>query len=693
MKRPSICAWIIAKNEERDLPRCLKSIEPVVDKVVLVDTGSTDKTIEVAQHTIDRPVAASVYLEASERGDDGEWRLMDFSKARNFAIDLAERTGCERLLWMDADDELLTPRTIARAAYLPPAAYGVWIDLGSNTRQVHHRLWPASAQIRFAGRCHEYPILDRVPQIVIDEAVIRHDATPHGSETSNARNLRILEAEHAENPNARTAFYLANTHKDAGRWKEAAEWYYRRIAYGHEFRDEYLFATLYLIRVLRNMGEEGRALSVTLRAIEFAPDWQEFRMELAQHYYKAKNYAECINEAMRAIGKPIPATVLWREPQMYGDQPARLISWCYEHMGLTHIALAWSKEATRMIGTRDADWEKREQRLSMIENPPAAPAIIKRTRQLIALHRPGAIGDILMTLNLIPALKAANPDAEIHYFCHPSLGAQEALGGIMLQAGVDKVMDSTRADAMRKDYDRWIDLIGYPMAEGYPYKRMSRHLLEYFADEMGVPITSGRVDVYGTVIGIDEDGRPIDSAPTSVVRRPTLPQLTLPRPKRPAFVDDRDYATVQIKAGWSKYKQWPRERWQDVFDALPHIPAIILTAEMTPKLADAIALVAHARLHVGIDSFANHLTNYLWTDAFGARRVPGVILWGSTQASAAGYPDNINISSGIECQPCFREDPAISRQRTDPCPNAHACMDRISVDEVVAAVTKAWERA
>ncbi len=81
----------------------------------------------------------------------------------------------------------------------------------------------------------------------------------------------------------------------------------------------------------------------------------------------------------------------------------------------------------------------------------------------------------------------------------------------------------------------------------------------------------------------------------------------------------------------------------------------------------------------------------------------GVILWGSTQASAAGYASNVNITRALPCQPCFRENPAISRMDRGPCispPRAtydddtpHACMADIGVDEVVEAVRQLWKES
>jgi len=78
-----------------------------------------------------------------------------------------------------------------------------------------------------------------------------------------------------------------------------------------------------------------------------------------------------------------------------------------------------------------------------------------------------------------------------------------------------------------------------------------------------------------------------------------------------------------------------------------------------------------------------------------------VILWGSTQASAAGYPHNANISLGLPCQPCFREDPTVSKMPRGVCINPpgqtydrprHACMHGIKVDDVVAQVQHAWSK-
>ena len=107
-----------------------------------------------------------------------------------------------------------------------------------------------------------------------------------------------------------------------------------------------------------------------------------------------------------------------------------------------------------------------------------------------------------------------------------------------------------------------------------------------------------------------------------------------------------------------------------------------------------LALISNATMHVGVDSFSNHATYVFNT--------PAVILWGSTQWSAAGYPNNTNISLGLECQPCFREDPAMSLHPKGPCIKPpgqvyeeprHACMSGISVHQVNEAVKTLWDKS
>ena len=88
MKEISLC--MIVRNEEEVIERCLKSICDLVDEIIIVDTGSTDKTKQIVSKYTDK-----IY--------DFEW-VNDFAKARNYSFSKATK---DYILWLDADDVIL----------------------------------------------------------------------------------------------------------------------------------------------------------------------------------------------------------------------------------------------------------------------------------------------------------------------------------------------------------------------------------------------------------------------------------------------------------------------------------------------------------------------------------------------------------------------------------------------------------
>lgn len=654
-REPRIGVAMIVKNEERDLARAMQSLEPVVQQFVVLDTGSTDKTVEIARTCVKTPVMVRQYLHASEQDETGSWRIVNFSKARNRALQLVEAAEVDWVMWMDGDDELLDPAALRRAVYHTQSdMYMIWIH-GAG-RFVHHRLWKSKRNVFFEGWCHEYPTKHNLVQGQLDNCRIFHHGEPSpNQEGREPRNLRILLKEWEAKPSSRIAYYTASTYRDMGRWAEAVTWYQRRLDYGIGFRDEWLFARLYMARCLRALERHDQADAVTQESLRHAPDWAEFLMELAWGAYYQKRYEDAITLAQRVqIGMPIPPTGLWREESQYKDQPLRLVSWCKEHLGDTLHALVTAKMASAMIGNEDKEWNARIARLEAACTP-----VVVEPAPFVAVVRPGAIGDVLMTLNLIPALRERG--LQVRYFT-----SVQGLESVMLEAGVDSVHAYEELERWALQAKQVYYLTGYPLHEGYPEKPMRRHLLDYFADELGV---------------VRGDG------------------LVLSRPPRPAFAPTGEYVTLQMEAGWSAYKQYPLARWAAVCAALgPRIPIVPIRKKDGHSLQEMVALVANARMHLGIDSFANHLTHYRWRDETGIHRTRGVILWGSTQESAAGYEHNVNIAKQLPCRPCFRENPAISRMPKAPCQvgskvygdELHQCMQDISVDEVVQAVRTMW---
>ena len=150
-ERPSVSLTMIVKNEESNLPACLGSVHDLFDEVVVVDTGSTDRTVEIA-----RGFGAKVF--------EFPW-VDDFSAARNVALENA--TG-DYAFWLDADDVIDAPQRARLQSLLDglsagdDAAYVVKCSCdpdnnggGGQTVVDHIRLFPLRDGIRWEYRVHE----------------------------------------------------------------------------------------------------------------------------------------------------------------------------------------------------------------------------------------------------------------------------------------------------------------------------------------------------------------------------------------------------------------------------------------------------------------------------------------------------------------------------------------------------------
>lgn len=147
-----LSALILTKNEEEMIADCLKQLD-FADEIIVLDTGSTDKTLTIAKNYTDNIL---------------ESNLADFDKNRNL---LKEAAKGEWLLYIDAD-ERLTPELISEisteirenrssAYYIPRKNYilGKWLKHGGWWPDYVPRLFRAKDLIAWEGRVHETPKL------------------------------------------------------------------------------------------------------------------------------------------------------------------------------------------------------------------------------------------------------------------------------------------------------------------------------------------------------------------------------------------------------------------------------------------------------------------------------------------------------------------------------------------------------
>jgi GT2 family glycosyltransferase len=230
--RLRVSLTMIVRNEERNLPACLGSAQELFDEIVVVDTGSTDRTKEIA-----RSFGARVF--------DFVW-VDDFAAARNAA--LARATG-DYAFWLDADDVLDPPQRDRLKAILDDlgrsgdAAYVVRCSCdpdekggGGETVVDHIRLFPIREEVRWTYRVHEQ-ILPSLREAGVPvrwtDVVVRH--TGYTDQALRRRKLvrdeAILVGDLEERPNDPfVLFNLGSIAIEREEWGQARDYLKRSLA-------------------------------------------------------------------------------------------------------------------------------------------------------------------------------------------------------------------------------------------------------------------------------------------------------------------------------------------------------------------------------------------------------------------------------------------------------------------------------
>lgn len=189
-----LSAALIARDEERFLGACLRSLRGLVDEIVVVDTGSADRT---------RDIAAAAGARLYERPWTG-----DFSAARNQALDLARG---EWILYIDADERVRAGSADGvRAQLADPACLGHRVLL--HPRPGHSPYWELrlfrnAPDIRFRGIIHEniWPAIEARRaasggRIGRTGLVLDHEGYEGDQHHKHLRNLPMLERSLAADP-------------------------------------------------------------------------------------------------------------------------------------------------------------------------------------------------------------------------------------------------------------------------------------------------------------------------------------------------------------------------------------------------------------------------------------------------------------------------------------------------------------
>jgi glycosyltransferase involved in cell wall biosynthesis len=214
MQKHTVSLCMIVKNEEKYLDRCLKSVQGKVDEIIIVDTGSTDKTIEIAEK-YGSIVKHFIWIN-------------DFAAARNYSIEGVES---EYILVLDADEYLDDGTDLQKDLEKGKDFYRLTIKNQSNSGQIvfsqNVRLFKSGIGLKYSGKLHEHLNTyeeDNGYVGIESDGVIHHAGyLPEviSEKGKKKRNYDIMIKELSENPTGYSYFNMGLVYMNDAKYEEA----------------------------------------------------------------------------------------------------------------------------------------------------------------------------------------------------------------------------------------------------------------------------------------------------------------------------------------------------------------------------------------------------------------------------------------------------------------------------------------
>lgn len=300
-----ISACVITKNEEKNLPTCLESLKSIVSEMIVVDTGSTDRTVDIAES-----YGAKVF--------SFKW-INDFAAARNYAI---EQTKSDWIIFLDAD-EYIAPECVK---YVPGAIMEAeqkkldmvictMVNVEKKTNKMissnlHIRIFRNHPSIRYIGAVHERIVkLDSSANALDVQKDITILHTGYSEENiitkeKSKRNLELLFEELQRKPDSfDLMFYISEAYMLDRKFEQALEFAKRAQQYQNSelkgiYEKNYVNIFQCLLHLERTKDE---ILSTIKEAIVKYPMYPDFHLYLGDFYKKENRYRDAITAYQEGI--------------------------------------------------------------------------------------------------------------------------------------------------------------------------------------------------------------------------------------------------------------------------------------------------------------------------------------------------------------------------------------------------------
>ncbi len=335
MSTISLC--MIVKNEERHIARCLDSVAELVDEIIIVDTGSTDRTVEIASNYTSKIFSY-------------QWKD-DFSDARNNSFSKASMDYC---MWMDADDILETverdkflqlKQSLSAEVDIVMMKYHTLFDEEGRPSFTYFReRWIRnSAQYRWVGAVHE--VIPPNGKVIYSDIAISHKKIGAGNPN---RNLRIYQKMIADGKTLepRHQYYYGRELYYHKQYEEAVSVLEQFLCTKEGWIENKIEACSVCAACYLQLGQEQRALDTLLRSMSFDVPRAELCCEIGKYFLEHGNIQNAIYWYETALNLPKNEyTGGFILPDCYDYIPLLQLCVCYDRLGQRQKAEEYNERA------------------------------------------------------------------------------------------------------------------------------------------------------------------------------------------------------------------------------------------------------------------------------------------------------------------------------------------------------------
>jgi tetratricopeptide (TPR) repeat protein len=316
MSPSKIILILMIKNESKIIERCIANALEHVDAISILDTGSTDNTIEVCTNVLSlcgKPFVINVELFKNF----GYNRSISFLKAQELCKKLEWEADSTYCLTVDAD-MVIKPSPAFKSFSMTMDGYMV-NQVNGSLKYYNMRFLKCSYPWKCLGRTHECWDDDKNFSKIPYEIFYIDDKNDGGCKADKyERDIRLLTEDIQENPqNARSYFYLGQSFNCISKFDEAIEMYKKRIAL-EGWREEVWYSHYQISKCYEQLGDIELMECWSIKAFKYYPNRSEPLYYLTKYFRETNQHHKAYHYYLKGKNIPYPKDdLLFIEDNVY----------------------------------------------------------------------------------------------------------------------------------------------------------------------------------------------------------------------------------------------------------------------------------------------------------------------------------------------------------------------------------------